>query len=72
MTEETVQSYWKKFLSSCQLIRHIYSKSYVAEAGEMDPRLADELGALIAEGIKTGTCSALWEWEANKEFHPYD
>jgi uncharacterized protein YhfF len=26
--------------------------------------MADELGGLIAEGIKTGTCSALWEWEA--------
>jgi uncharacterized protein YhfF len=25
--------------------------------------MADELGALIVQGIKTGTCSALWEWE---------
>jgi len=26
--------------------------------------MADELGALIAQGIKTATCSSLWEWEA--------
>jgi uncharacterized protein YhfF len=26
--------------------------------------MADELGALIAQGTKTATCSALWEWEA--------
>ena len=26
--------------------------------------MADELGALIAQGIKTATCSALWEWQA--------
>jgi uncharacterized protein YhfF len=25
--------------------------------------MADELGALIAQGTKTATCSALWEWE---------
>jgi uncharacterized protein YhfF len=26
--------------------------------------LADELGQLVLAGIKTATCSALWEWEA--------
>jgi uncharacterized protein YhfF len=26
--------------------------------------MADELGALIVQGAKTATCSALWEWEA--------
>jgi uncharacterized protein YhfF len=26
--------------------------------------LADRLGALIVSGIKTATCSAVWEWEA--------
>lgn len=26
--------------------------------------MADELGTLIAQGMKTGTCSSVWEWEA--------
>jgi uncharacterized protein YhfF len=29
--------------------------------------MADELGALIADGTKTATCSALWEYEAEDE-----
>lgn len=28
------------------------------------PALADTLGALILAGVKTATCSALWEWVA--------
>ncbi len=29
--------------------------------------MADELGALIADGTRTATCSALWEYEAEVE-----
>ncbi|HET7270843.1 MAG TPA: ASCH domain-containing protein [Rubrobacter sp.] len=29
--------------------------------------MADELGALIADGTKTATCSALWEYETEVE-----
>jgi uncharacterized protein YhfF len=32
--------------------------------------MADELGALIVQGIKTATCSALWEWEAEGNPRP--
>ena len=28
--------------------------------------MADKLGALILKGVKTATCSALWEWEAEE------
>ncbi len=28
------------------------------------PQLADQLVQLVLAGIKTATCSALWEWEA--------
>lgn len=31
------------------------------------PELANSLGALIVSGVKTATCSALWEWEAEGE-----
>lgn len=37
---------------------------YVAEPFGDNPQLADELGQLIVQGVKTATCSALWEWEA--------
>lgn len=32
--------------------------------------MADELGHLIVLGIKTATCSAVWEWEAEGEAIP--
>lgn len=32
-----------------------------------NPALADELAALVLAGIKTATCSALWEYEAEGE-----
>ena len=37
---------------------------YVAERFGDNPQLADELVALIVQGVKTATCSALWEWQA--------
>jgi len=39
----------------------------VAEVWGDSPRLADELGTLILNGVKTATCSALWEYEAEDE-----
>ena len=64
MTETEVSAYWQKFLSTLPSDSPYRSKTYVAEGWGDSPEMADELGALIARGIKTGTCSALWEWEA--------
>ncbi len=64
MTEETIKTYWQKFLSTLPADSHYHSKSYIAEGWGDSPEMADELGALITQGTKTGTCSALWEWEA--------
>jgi uncharacterized protein YhfF len=68
MTEETVKSYWDRFLASLPPHSPYRTKTYVAEGWGDGPALADELGALIVQGTKTATCSALWEWEA--EEHP--
>jgi len=64
MTNSTIESYWKSFLSTLPVDSPYHGKSYLAEEFGDNPKLADELGALIVSGIKTGTCSALWEWEA--------
>ncbi len=64
MTQETIKDYWNKFLSSLPPNSPYHSKSYVAEGWGDSPEMADELGALIMSGIKTATCSAVWEWEA--------
>jgi len=32
-----------------------------------NPEMADELGRLVVQGVKTATCSLLWEYEAEDE-----
>ena len=64
MTEESVKLYWQKFLSTLPSESRYHTKTYIAEGWGDSPEMADELGTLIAQGTKTGTCSALWEWEA--------
>jgi uncharacterized protein YhfF len=64
MTVSTIETYWKDFLATQPPDSSYHARTYVAEAFGDHPQLADELGALIVNGIKTGTCSALWEWEA--------
>ena len=64
MTQESIEAYWQKFLSTLPHDSPYHTKTYVAEGWGDSPALADELGALIVQGTKTATCSALWEWEA--------
>jgi len=64
MTDKAVNAYWQKFLATLPLDSPYHPKSYIAEGWGDSPAMADELGALVVQGIKTATCSALWEWEA--------
>ncbi|MCA2000700.1 MAG: ASCH domain-containing protein [Chloroflexi bacterium] len=59
-----VEEYWSAFLAAQPADSPYRQKSYVAEGFGDSARLADELGQLVAGGIKTGTCSSLWEWQA--------
>ena len=64
MNQETIEVYWQQFLSTLPEDSPYRTRTYVAEGWGDSPAMADELGELIARGIKTATCSALWEWEA--------
>ena len=64
MTQDKVKNYWQQFLDRLPGDSPHRAKTYVAEGWGDSPALADELGALIVEGTKTATCSALWEWQA--------
>jgi uncharacterized protein YhfF len=64
MTEESIKAYWQKFLDTLPDDSPYHTKPYTAEGWGDGPAMADELGALIVQGTKTATCSALWEWEA--------
>ena len=64
MNKSDIEHYWYAFLASLPANSTYFGKTYVAEGFGDNPKLADELGQLIVSGKKTGTCSALWEWEA--------
>jgi uncharacterized protein YhfF len=56
--------YWKKFLSTLPGDSPYRRRGYYAEKWGDTRETADELGRLIADGVKTATCSSVWEWEA--------
>jgi uncharacterized protein YhfF len=62
--EEKINTYLEKFMSIIPLDSPYRTRSFIAEAWGDSPEMADELGDLIFRGVKTATCSALWEWEA--------
>lgn len=64
MTDPAIEKYWNDFLATQPSDSNYRGRPYVAEGFGDNPRLADELAALVLSGIKTGTCSAVWEWEA--------
>lgn len=63
----SIKAYWQSFLATLPPDSTYHGRAYIAEGFGDSPELADKLGALIVNGIKTATCSALWEWEAEGE-----
>lgn len=64
MQSDLITQYRQRYLATLPADAPQRHAPYVAEAFGDGPALADELGALIVSGVKTATCSALWEWEA--------
>ena len=71
MDKESIEAYWQRFLDTQPSDSPYHDKTYIAEGWGDGPEMADELGGLIVQGLKTATCSALWEWEAEGEA-PYE
>jgi uncharacterized protein YhfF/predicted N-acetyltransferase YhbS len=65
----SIQTYWQSYLSTLPADNLIHQQTEPANPfGFGDTaEMADELGALVVAGIKTATCSALWEYEADGE-----
>jgi uncharacterized protein YhfF len=61
------EAYWRSYLETLPAGSPVREEGYSAEGWGDSPQMADELGALIAAGTKTATCSALWEYEAEGE-----
>lgn len=61
---EGIEQFWQSYLATLPEGSPIRNELYDADWFGDNPKLADELAALIMAGTKTATCSALWEWEA--------
>jgi uncharacterized protein YhfF len=62
-----IETYWQSYLDTLPADSPVRDEGYLAEGWGDSPQMADELGTLIADGTKTATCSALWEYEAEGE-----
>jgi uncharacterized protein YhfF len=70
MDKDRVETYWRRDLNTLPADSPVRDGEYVAEGWGNSPRMADELGTLIAFGTKTAACSVLWEYEAEGESLP--
>lgn len=62
--KEKVKLFWKSYLATLPEENRASSKLPEAWAFGDGAEMADELGGLVAVGIKTATASLLWEYEA--------
>lgn len=65
-----IVQYWQTYLQTLPINSPVRSQNYEAQQWGDNPDLATELGLLILAGTKTATCSAVWQWEAQKVSPP--
>lgn len=69
MNQPDVDHYWRQYLQTLPPDSEVNPNYWVDQFGDT-PELANELGQLVLAGLKTATCSALWEWEAEQHSLP--
>jgi uncharacterized protein YhfF len=62
-----VEDLWRAYLLTLPDDSPARDEGYEAWSLGDGPQMADELGSLVRDGLKTATCSALWELEAEGE-----
>ena len=65
-----IDQFWQSYLNTLPSDHPTRTQTYVAEPFGDSAELADQLGQLVLRGVKTATCSALWEWQAANETLP--
>jgi len=62
--DEHIEKYWQGFQDQLPPDSPYRGREFMADRWGDTPEMADELGSLISAGIKTATCSSVWEWQA--------
>ena len=63
MYNSEIKNYWSEYLDSLPEDERSSNIIFSAEQWGDNNELAEELSQLIVSGIKTATCSSLWEYE---------
>ena len=64
--QPSVRQFWRDYLDSLPPNQGPQAPADVFAFGD-SKELADELAALVREGVKTATCSALWSYEQDQK-----
>ncbi|UCG25157.1 MAG: ASCH domain-containing protein [Chloroflexota bacterium] len=67
---DTIAAFWSSYLESRGQSPEDAGGPPEAWGFGDSPEMADDLGRLVVNGIKTATCSLLWEYEADGETLP--
>ena len=71
VAQERQMRFWRALLASdAALAVHVPAQMPDAYGFGDGPQMADELGKLVYDGVKTATCGALWEYEYEDEALP--
>jgi uncharacterized protein YhfF len=65
-----IETFWQRYLEMLLSTSEVPHKPYGASAFGDNAELANELAALIVNGTKTATCSALWDYQAEGDVLP--
>ncbi|HSQ27259.1 MAG TPA: ASCH domain-containing protein [Anaerolineales bacterium] len=69
--DNSIEAFWHSFLATSGDKAQDRSQPEAWSFGD-NPALAEELCQLVLAGIKTATCSLLWEYEADGEAIPQE
>ncbi|MFZ0547040.1 MAG: ASCH domain-containing protein [Candidatus Promineifilaceae bacterium] len=69
-SQKKIEAFWNDFLDTLPNRQSFPSELPEAWGFGDSPEMAEELGRLVLNGIKTATCSAVWEYEAENESVP--
>ena len=71
MADRSIEAFWHRYLAASGNRATDHDAPEAWSFGD-NPALADELCQLVLAGIKTATCSLLWEYEADGEAIPQE
>ena len=67
----TPEEYYKEYVKSLGRESEFNPEDFITDSFGDSPELADKLSALVVSGVKTATCSSLWEYEIDGSRVPY-